>query len=63
MEIDDSYTNEDLEKEYVESLIDGVDMEYIDDIEGLNDILEDELKKGSYMEEVFPGFFTIKKQD
>ncbi|CDM68398.1 hypothetical protein CM240_1234 [Clostridium bornimense] len=61
MEIDDSYTNEDLEKEYVENLIDGVDIEYIDDIEGLNDILDDELKKGSYMEEVFPGFFTIKK--
>lgn len=63
MEIDDSYTNEDLEKEYVEDLIDGVDIEYIDDVEGLNDILDDELKKGSYMEELFPGFFTIKKQD
>lgn len=50
---DDDYVNTD-DKE--------VDLELIDDIDGLNEILEDEEKRKKYTEETYPGMFVIKKQ-
>ncbi|WP_234120751.1 hypothetical protein [Clostridium hydrogenum] len=50
---DDDYVNTD-DKE--------VDLELIDDIDGLNEILEDEEKRTKYTEETYPGMFVIKKQ-
>lgn len=51
---DDDYVNTD-DKE--------VDLELIDDIDGLNDILEDEEKRKKYTQETYPGMFVIKNQE
>lgn len=39
-----------------------IPMEFIDDIDGLRDILEDENKSKQYTYEEFPGLIRIKKQ-
>ena len=38
-----------------------IDFELIDDIDGLNEILEDEEKRKKYIDETYPGMFVIKK--
>lgn len=50
---DDDYVDADKKEE--------IDFELIDDIDGLNEILEDEEKKKKYIEETYPGMFSIKK--
>lgn len=37
------------------------DLEYIDDVDGLKDILDDEEKLREVTEEVFPGFYRVRK--
>lgn len=39
-----------------------VPFELIDDIDGLSEILEDEKKREKYINETYPGMFTIKKE-
>lgn len=50
---DDDYVDTDKKEE--------IDFELIDDIDGLNEILEDEEKRKKYIEETYPGMFSIKK--
>lgn len=37
------------------------DLEYIDDVDGLSEILEDQEQLAELTEEVFPGFYRIRK--
>lgn len=61
---DDEITNPDSEEELTGDISDDTSnevWEYIDDIDGLRDILEDEDKYSKYIEEEFPGFIKLKK--
>ncbi|MCR3761275.1 hypothetical protein [Clostridium felsineum] len=51
---DDDYVEENDEHEELE-------FEFIDDIDGLNDILNNEDKRNKYINETSPGIFTLKK--
>ncbi|URZ00685.1 hypothetical protein [Clostridium felsineum] len=51
---DDDYVEENDEPEELE-------FEFIDDIDGLNDILNNEDKRNKYINETSPGIFTLKK--
>lgn len=58
--IEDDYTAkaEDYNDEFG---YDDEELEYIDDIDGLNEIFDDETKLREVTEEVFPGFYRIRK--
>lgn len=60
IEIDDEYTSETnvINDDFG---YDDEELEYIDDIDGLTDIFDDEKKLREVTEEVFPGFYRVRK--
>lgn len=60
VEINDEYTTE-IDVTNDNFGYDDEELEYIDDIDGLTDILDDEKKLREVTEEVFPGFYRVRK--
>lgn len=58
-EIDINYID-DVEKELYEN---GETWELIDDIDGLNEVLEDEKKSKTYVKELYPGLIYIEREN
>lgn len=54
-------TKETLEDIYAQNDFEDENMEYIDDVEGLSELLEDDEKLSELANEEFPGFYRIKK--
>lgn len=54
-------TEKTLEEIYAEKDFEDENMEYIDDIEGLSELLEDDERLSKIANEEFPGFIRIKK--
>lgn len=55
----------DYDDDYVKSEEDDIplDVEFIDDVDGLDEILEDDEKRSKITDEKYPGFFVIKKNN
>lgn len=60
---EDDVLLDDYDEDYVRTEEDDIplDIELIDDIDGLNEIIEDEERRSKITEEKFPGFFVVKK--
>ncbi|WP_315114813.1 hypothetical protein [uncultured Clostridium sp.] len=56
---DYNYEAKRIDDEHMEDL---EEIEFIDDVDGLNEILEDEIKREEYTYEEFPGLIRIKRK-
>lgn len=60
---DYDYKEESLEELYTEDGLDDENIEYIDDIEGLSELLDDDDRLSEIAYEEFPGFIRLKRRN